>query len=63
MRVKCHGFEGTLLYLEAREDLARHADGSARYVVHSYDIDLRLDTGEKMSIDGVSSSEIEVTDG
>lgn len=57
MRVKCRGFEGVLLEVNAHE-ISYNVSGVANVV--SYRIKFQQETGEFIEIIGVSTDEIEV---
>lgn len=60
MRVKCRQFEGRLIDLSATEGIERGANGGAFYALAWYNVSIRLDTGEKVEIERVKPTEIEV---
>lgn len=58
MRVKCIGFEGSLISLDETDALYEIGAKTPYYSV--YDIKIRLDNGVKVDIEGISAAEIEV---
>lgn len=64
MRIKCRGYEGNMIELEANEVYVRNPYSYEPIrAVPSYDISIRTDDGAKIELDGVKESEIEVIHG
>lgn len=64
MRIKCRGYEGNMIDLEANE-VAYRAPFTYELIraVPSYVISIRTDDGAKIELDCVKESEIEVIHG
>lgn len=64
MRIKCRGYEGNMIELDANEVYVRNPYTYEQIrAVPSYDISIRTDDGAKIELDGVKESEIEVIHG
>ena len=64
MRIKCRGYEGNMIDLEANEAAVRNPFTCELIrAVPSYDISIRTDDGAKVYLDCVRESEIEVIHG
>ena len=63
MRVKCRGYEGKLIYLDATETAEIHTVDGIKCVIAWYDISIRCDDGAKIVLTRVKPEEVEVING
>lgn len=59
MKVKCRGYEGTLLNLEAEELLSRSCVKDMKFIIR-YAVKIRINENEIIYLYGIDGSEIEV---
>lgn len=60
MKIKCRGYTGNLIYLDANEQCVRDLRGKRKLSICSYEIWLRTDDSAKIELRDVREKEIEV---
>lgn len=61
MKVKCQGYEGELIGLNANEELKQYIGEKPIYTIPHYDITMRTDkSGAKITFEKVKPGEFEV---
>lgn len=62
MKIKCRGYSGKLVSLEATENAVRKSNGDVIREIAWYDIEILADDGAIVRLDRVKESEMQVTE-
>lgn len=60
MKIKCRGYEGDILSLEAYDTIERNEEGYLQYKIDCYEIVIRVMDGVEIMLKNVKRNEIEV---